>query len=384
MYTITYHLNLEADGSEGFYKALRTYSHAVYQEMDELFYETAMDFFRFRIHEGVKTGHQLEVCYLEMLSLGVLWTVYSGDALATNDSTSDLLQKLFELREKNRHLKPIVDTFRGICLTAMMSPDLYDHMGIASPERANLTKLLDWLEATGEFSQEVKRLRHWERYLESLTDSKARNLLESILSTGLWFEQDSIEDLGVYTENVERYLNELRPKRYWKEDVIFCGRRRVEYHLNMVGGEWLNAAYRKAFSEKSQHLVLIPTCMRRLSEEDCRAELVGDWLVCQKCYRHCQVAQISRLEEQADFKLYMVPHSSSLKNSPLDIDPEHLGILGVSCVLNLISGGWMLADMNIPAQCVFLDYCGCKNHWHHEGIPTMLSEKRLLELLAKV
>lgn len=373
MYTITYNLRHSDMTSEAFYNDLKAYGKEVFKELDELLYDPILAYFRFRIHEGLKKVYSYEEVYLELLTLGVLWTVYSGDALATKENTNELLQKLADIRENNKHLKPIADAFRGFCLTYMMSPDLYDHMGIATPTRANLNRLLDWLEATGEFKYEVSRLRHWERYLETMTEAKARELLETIISTGLWFEKDSIESIGQYTENVDRYLNEMRPKRYWKEDVIFCGRRRVEYHLNMVGAEWLNLGYRNEFLEKNNRIVLVPTCMKLLAEGDCQAEAFGELYKCVQCTEACQVNAVSQLKDEYGFKLYMVPHNSSLKNSPLEAPLDDVGIVGVSCVLNLISGGWMLNEMNIPAQCVLLDYCGCKGHWHQEGIPTGLN-----------
>ncbi len=380
MYTITYNLKQDTESAETFYRTLSVYSNDVYSELDELLYDQLLAYFRYYHHEGGKI-YTHEEGYLELLTLGVLWCVYSGDALATQPSTTNFLQMLADVRENNTQLKPIVDAFRGICLTAMMSPDLYDHMGVAAPTRENLTQLLDWLEATGEFKQEVLRLRHWENYMTTFTPEKAEHLLETIISLGLWFEKDSIEGLGEYTVQVDRYLNELRPKRYWKEDVIFCGRRRVEYHLNMVGAEWLNTAYRKDFLEKSQRVVLLPTCMSLLPKDDCKAHVVGDWLKCAHCSADCQVSQLTDLESKHNFQLFMVPHSSSIKSLPEGIEVSELGIIGVACVLNLISGGFMLAALNIPAQCVLLDYSGCKQHWHPEGMPTSLNAHRLVQLL---
>ncbi len=383
MYTITYNLKRNENASESFYQDLEAYSHLVFKEMDELLYDALMGYFRYRRHEGLDNLYSHEEGYLEMLTLGVLWNVYSGDALATGESTNELLQRMVELRENNKRLKPIVDAFRGICLTFMMSPDLYDHMGVASPTRENFTKLLDWLEATGEFVYEVKRLNYWKAYLEEITEPKAIEILQLLISTGIWFEQDSLAVLGVYTENVERYLNELRPKHYWKEDVIFCGRRRVEYHLNMVASNWLNRAYKQSFQEKTKRIVFVPTCLKLLSNEDCQAETLGDWQVCKNCCEACQVSQLCQLEEEYNFKLYMLPHNASLKEKPENVDMDDVGVLGVACVLNLISGGWMLSERNIPAQCVMLDYCGCKGHWHHEGIPTSLDLNQFKRLLSR-
>ncbi len=40
-----------------------------------------------------------------------------------------------------------------------------------------------------------------------------------------------------------------------------------------------------------------------------------------------------------------------------------------------------MRELNIPSQCVPLDFCGCKKHWHNEGIPTKLNLSRLLQII---
>ncbi|WLD29947.1 MULTISPECIES: DUF116 domain-containing protein [unclassified Clostridioides] len=60
------------------------------------------------------------------------------------------------------------------------------------------------------------------------------------------------------------------------------------------------------------------------------------------------------------------------------VDVEDVGIIGVACVLNLISGGWKVKNFGFVPQCVVLDYCGCKNHWHEKGIVTDINVDRLL------
>jgi hypothetical protein len=85
------------------------------------------------------------------------------------------------------------------------------------------------------------------------------------------------------------------------------------------------------------------------------------------------------------FNVLMVAHGSSisaLKNNDISLD-QNTGVVGVSCLLNLISGGWLLEGMGIPAQCVLLDYCGCKAHWHDEGIPTSLNVEKLKQIMTR-
>jgi hypothetical protein len=80
--------------------------------------------------------------------------------------------------------------------------------------------------------------------------------------------------------------------------------------------------------------------------------------------------------------VYVIPHSSDFtKWLERWKDTREVGVVGVACVLNLFTGGYEMKDLNIPSQCVLLDYCGCQNHWHHEGIPTDIDQKQLLQTL---
>lgn len=383
MYTITYNLKSSDGSSDAFYEKLRDFSHHVFRVLDEQFYDALLSFFRYRRHLDLDRIYSFEEGYLEMLSMGVFWQIYSGDALATDDGMTDFIQKLTMLREENKTFKPLIDAFRGLMMTAVMQPDLYDHMGISKPTLENFKDLLDWLEATGEFKYEVLRLRYWYDYASTLEETALQDLLTLCLSASLWFEKESNEHLGVFTEEVDRYLNEMRPKRYWKEDVIFCGRRRVEYHLNMLAAEWLNKVNRESFKGRPHKLLFVPTCLRLKDDEACQAKAVDDRLVCCHCDSLCQVSRATLLAESMNCKTFILPHSTSLKKVPEGIEPLNIAVIGVACALHLISGGWMLSHQGIAAQCVMLDYCGCKAHWHHEGLPTSLSLRKLTHILAE-
>jgi hypothetical protein len=47
----------------------------------------------------------------------------------------------------------------------------------------------------------------------------------------------------------------------------------------------------------------------------------------------------------------------------------------------LIGGGLELRGNNVAAQCVFLDFPGCRNHWTEEGVPTDLNFEQLRRVL---
>lgn len=391
MYTITYSLQTDRANSDEFYSITSLFTDEVIEKADDLLGSVIKSYLLYsncclgenEIRNNVPM-ESVEEAALELLLLGTLWRIYGGDALEIEDMPRKMLELLAELRHQNNNLKPGIDFLRGIMSTLFLSPDLYDNMQLIAPNMDNFKKFLLWLESTGEFMQEVKRLYRWQSYLETITDTKAADIIATAVTYGLWFENASEEKLGKYTANVDRYMNETRPERYWHEDVIFCGRRRVEYHLNMVGAEIMNRAFRKAFLGTANKLLLLPACMRLLPGTKCRAVASGKNTGCVGCTQECQINQLINLGRKMNFEVAIVSHESSIsanKEKGLTFD-ENTGVVGAACVLNLISGGWKLSEIGVPAQCVLLDYCGCKNHWHSEGMPTAINIGRLIKILS--
>ncbi len=384
MYAVTYSLrSTDNIDSEQYYHDIESYTDEVVSEMENLIGLIVEKYTAYcEGNSKLKICSKAEYCF-ELLALGTLWKIYSGDAFGLNAVPRQLLTGLVKLREQGGKLKPGIDFIRGIMATVFLSPDLYDNMFILDPTLEQMEKLLNWLDATGDFQREVKRLRNWQEYLKALNSKKASDIIATTITLAAWFEIRSEEVLGKYTSNVERYLNEIRTGRYWHEDVIFCGRRRSEYHMNMVGAEIMNRAYRKAFIKTKRKLIMLPACMRLLSADKCKARKSESTLQCIGCTEQCSVNTLTKLGTKEGFMISMFPHESSISSTKTDkgLLSCETGVVGIACVLNLISGGWMLNDMGIPAQCVLLDYCGCKNHWSREGIPTEINFNRLKKIL---
>lgn len=383
MYTITYSLIENNGESDAFYRELSAFTDEVLAEMKSLTGSIVDGYISFRKNHGTARLCSREEDGFELLVLGTLWKVYSGDSNELEEVPKQLLTGLSKLRSQGCTLKLGVDFIRGILSTMFLSPDLYDHLYVLDVSMKHLDKLLDWLEATGEFCHEVARMREWEKYLMTLPDSSAQDILATSITLAAWFEGRSAEVLGRYTQNVDRYLNELRPERYWREDVIFCGRRRVEYHLNMLGAEIMNRAFRERFLNATQKAVLIPACMRLLPDDECKGRMDESGFHCMGCTAECNVFRLTKMGQEHGFRVEVVSHESSISKNRTEHSAfnSDTGIVGVACVLNLISGGWLLDSMGIPAQCVLLDYCGCRNHWSREGIPTGINMEQLKRVL---
>jgi hypothetical protein len=114
----------------------------------------------------------------------------------------------------------------------------------------------------------------------------------------------------------------------------------------------------------------------------CQAFKEGQDIICVGCSEQCRINHIKQLGEKTGFDVLIVPHSSGFTRWLEQWrDQDHSGVVAVACVLNLLAGGYEMKSLNIPAQCVFLDYCGCKKHWCQSDVPTGLDEKRLLQIV---
>jgi hypothetical protein len=83
------------------------------------------------------------------------------------------------------------------------------------------------------------------------------------------------------------------------------------------------------------------------------------------------------------FEVFLVPHESSVFSGDAgkQLIGEGAGIVGIACVSNLVAGGWKAKALGMPPQCVLLDHCGCRKHWHEKGISTDINMKQLRHVL---
>jgi hypothetical protein len=379
---ITYSLRSGAKNSDQYYRDIARFTDNViaygisrYQNS----IEKLIDFIKSSSKEELRSFPEYT---FEFLTLGVLWQVYAGEASGSPNLPQRVLSRLVMWRQKSEFFKPAIDFFRGVLSTLFLSSTSRYKYTAVSLE--NLGQLLNWLNAAGDFREEVKRLNNWQHYLKTLEPGEANKVLDEAIAFADWFDTNSLEILGKYTTKVDQFLAVTHPNYRWREDEIFCGRERIEYHLNMVGTEVLNRAYRDKFLSTDRRVVLLPPCMRAKHNGDCQAVETPFGSLCAACTPGCRVHQVTKLGEKHGFEVVIMPHElsafSGTKMQPMKNGAP--GIVGVSCPLTNVTGGWETRDLGIPAQGVLLDYCGCVWHWHLEGgIPTDINFDQLLRVV---
>ena len=373
MEKITYFLCESNESSTEFYKKNLNFSKKVLNKLEDNFSNDINDYMNYINKNNMEQLRSKSEYLLEILMIGVFWKEHVNKAISLSKIPRNILIKLSTLREKES-IKKIVDINRGLLEYLFLNRRSNDKVKISLE---NYKKLVNYLKACGDYKEEAKRLEVWISYFFSLNKNKVEKILTSYLEFARYFEDISQEVLGIYTKNVNLFLKNIDKKYKYREDFLFCSRKEVEYHLNMVGAQIMNEAYRKEFLKTKEKGLLLPSCMRIKDEKNCKAIKTEEGYICNSCSKNCNVNKYDKLGKKYNFQVYIIPHESSIsvKNK---IKDGHIGIIGVACVLNLISGGLKAKNLGFVPQCVFLDYCGCKDHWHDKGIITDINMSYLL------
>lgn len=374
MKIITYSLKDGSNSSDNYYKCIGTFTGNVIDKAEKVINIPLKDFEAYIRIEGLQPVRSAQELIVEALTLGVLWKVYGSDVIGLNTIFRRILAAVSRARKKHSCSKHMLDKIKGILITAALSHPRNKMQRVTIPTPEQISGLLSWLEAFGDFEQEVKRLRQWAAFLSDRADQY--NYTKYLMEFADWFEIEGQEHLGKYTGNVNSFLKNRKSCYRWREDRIFCFRSPVEYHVNMVGAQILSNVYRAEFINSAEKKVLLPICMRSRPEGECMAVSERMGLACAKCAPGCIVNAITSLGDKHGYGVYLISHESTAFSAK-----DTGGIVGVSCVTRLIEGGWKAKELGLPPQCVLLDYCGCKKHWDENGIPTTLNITELEKIM---
>lgn len=385
MDVITYYLKPGHSDSEEYYRDVRSFTRQVIEKARPSLIPIIDDYTNYIRTYNLEEVRAHGEYILELLSFGVLWRIYARKALAVKHAPFISMSKMSEWRKKHQNIKPLIDIVRGILLTLFLYPETKD----GKPEIPTLYQIdhvCKWFEATGEFREQALRFIRWRAYWGTISGEDLHKTFFQIEEFTDWFDEASVNALGKYTMKVDSFLQSEINKYRWREDRVSCTRSRIEYHLNMVGAELLNNAFLDEFRQGEQKVVLVPGCMRGRPDDECEAVKVKEGLICSDCTPDCRVNQLRKSGKTKDgdpiYDVYIIPHASDLSLwSPKPGRPLR-SVVASACATTLVEGGWELKRYNVPAQCVLLDYCGCKKHWHTEGFPTAFNMKELRRKLA--
>jgi len=380
---LIYDLRIQDGGSAGYYADVAAFSERLLAEIERRAGAT-LDGYILHVIAFLSEAPRSHGEYaIELLTLGQALRRYAGAAESTPAWVVKLTRFLFLLRSRPALLKPIADLLRAFVTRLFLAPKISRKADgqIHSPDR--LPRLIQWLEATGEFEQEVIRLKNWRSFFDTLPQAEAERCIQTAAELFDWFQLEADKALGTYTRGVSRFLTADYARRGCREDQIFCGKEPVEYHLCMVAAEIMNRGLRDDFTHTSRKVILMPACMRGEYATLCQARTSGVDIQCAACSPDCAVNLSTRRMSALGASVYLVPHSTGFSRwlDRWQREPD-TGVVAVACLLNILPGGYEMRARRIPSQCVPLDFPGCRKHWRNKAIATSLNEERLVQIVA--
>ncbi len=379
MFSITYStFNLKGDNLQ-FYRDVAATTDAVLSHASFTLADYIDNYQQFIQHKSIERVRAKNEYLLELIILGVLWRNKGTHVQKSNGLATSILHGLYEIRKANKQLKPSIDKIRGWLISSTLFGSSENRLGFSIK---SYKRLLSWLNATGEYAEEVKRLRGWLEFAKTLSENERLIFIAKVYAFAAFFESRSAKNLGIYTSDVTRFVEKAAKNYKGREDYALATRSEVEYHMNMVGAEILNRELRSNFISKKTKIVLLPTCMRGDLGGMCKASDNGLEKKCVGCNAKCNVGKVQKSMQPYSVDVCLIPHSSDFsKFLKRWSGNDDVALVGVACVPNLLMGGYEMIDLNIASQCIYLDFCGCKKHWDRKGIATTINIQQLKNII---
>ena len=377
----TYNL-LDSNGLSNFYYSkIKTFSDEVVLHIESQTGEIISDYFHFIENNKIESVRSREEYSVELLTIGLLWQRYLGTALNCNRQIINSISFLNKIRKQNNFLKAFADSLKAFLFSKFVIPKLEIDSSQNVLSINNFNRLLFWLDGTGEFKDEVKRLYNWKNFLVNEPERFEKVLSKSVLIFN-WFKKYAEENLDSFSGEVSEFLEKEKNTSHFREDSLLRRKELVEYHLNMIGAELMNRGFKKEFDKTKNKVLLVPGCMR-IDEKNCKAKTEDLDIICSRCSEECNVYKLMEKGDLENFKVYIIPHSSSFTKwlKKWNSEPD-TGLIASACLLHLVPGGYEMRELNLKAQCILLDYSGCKNHWHKKGIPTQVNVEELNKIIS--
>lgn len=331
------------------------------------------EFMEFIKMNNIETLRSKEEYGIEVILIGVMWNEYISNAIKNKRVPISLCNKLSDLRNKSKRFKKNIDLIRGVINSRLLIRKGDNNIQI---EKKEFSLLLKWMGAVGDFKEEIIRMKNWEIFFENNSEKAFKKVIVIANNTIEYLYKVSDYSIGSYIQGLEKFLSNYKNDHKNKEDIIYCGKRKIHYYFNMVSAEIMNEAYEKSFRSAKEKLVFLPGCIRQVKNV-CKGIKTENGYKCIGCFKDCNGNKIRSIGEKEGFKTYIIPRETDLRIGN-ENESKSIGIIGIACITNLISGGFKAIRLGFIPQCILLDYCGC-NHWYKDKRMTSINYKVLKE-----
>lgn len=290
--SLVFDLRSDAPSSQHFFEELGLFRRQVLTEVDRRAGVLLEGYHDYAVNELCESHRTYGEYAVELLTVGMALHHYGEVSAETPGWIVDLAQELVCLRRRSSGAKPLLDLVRSGLFRLFMTRGLRGSRPVADTAVRNpgpnprtpslwsqrhgfdaLPRVIGWMQATGEFQTESRRLDNWLSYFRSLPVLQAESWIDVSLGLFAWFQDQAELALGMYTAAIRDYLEPTWNGRLWREEQVFGEREPSEYHLAIVASDVMNHAMQVEFGSHSRNVRLVPSCSCGKNSDSCSAPL---------------------------------------------------------------------------------------------------------------
>lgn len=228
------------------------------------------------------------------------------------------------------------------------SNNYYQQLGIVADHCLTTTGSIE------ELLSVVLNLTKNKRRLKRIARVSSNSTMETFLVHKL------LKVFSPFTRSAAKHLRELPLKERWNRTLATSVE---QYHLYMLEIELRNRLNAKSFRNCDTKLAFLPHCLHDL-EAECQSAKQGEDYVCRECSRVCNINAVSKMLQRHGVQPYiwMTANLRSLFRK-LKKEGKHLGVLGIACIPELVSGMRLCAGAEVPVVGIPLDANRCARWW---------------------
>ncbi|HEX2917989.1 MAG TPA: DUF116 domain-containing protein, partial [Edaphobacter sp.] len=369
---VPYCLPSDESASDAFYQELSRVSELILEQAEQLNGELLDRYEEYRRSAGQAVKSRSEAT-TELLIFGTMTALFTAASKKTPEWVLSAVQRLWPLGNPGSFTASLTGAaIKTLSRFNLAPPRVRSHHS-GNGERfvadvhpsaeevwATLPHLIRWLQCTGEYAQEAKRLVALKVFFDTVPETERIQGIERIQELFAWFSQTCHETLGAYTTGALPFAQESSAGSF-RNDRFLRAKNSVEYHLALVATQLANQEMLDGFERTWRKVVLLPTCMRGRNAQVCRGDgpCASD-VICAKCDAGCGISGVSTLCENLGVEAYV----ENCLGDPTRLysrwaHERRTTFVAVGCLGNLLRVQLRMRDLGMIFQCVPLEYPGC-------------------------
>ena len=343
---LAYNLKGKGINSNAYYEKLKVVSKRIKNLLFDYGKIQLEEFMIYVVKNNIEDLRTKDEYAIEFLMIGAMLKDYRKYIKKINKGTLRLFKVLNKLRE-GKSLNRNVDKIRGYLISNILMKEVSENYDY------DINILINWMEASGDFKEEVYRMKVWGDFLKVKDEEYKKKFFKQSLSIAESMCNICDGTIGLYIKQLDIFLKKAKHKYKNREDLIYCTKGKVQYYFNMVSAQIMNEVYSEQFLQCKDKKIFAPGC--------------------KKCSINCNINNLNNLMENRYIDVCIIPHETIINK--IDVkDKNKIGIIGIACIPNLMSGGWKALRLGFIPQCVLLDYSGCGKHWLDKEKITEINE----------